>query len=485
MRLQVLELKFGGDMVGIRVNRVWVALAVIVLFGFVLRVYALGSQPMWIDETISSLAMSEILEKGVPRFDSGLFYGRALVFHYVSAGFLWIFGGDFGARFFSVLIGTGTILLAFFIAREFSLKKGEKNNVAGLTAALFTAVLFIEIVYSRQARFYQLFQLLFFLTLFFLYKARKNKKYAWLASVSLILLVDTHLAGVVLIPFMIYVFAWEQRDWKLLIIPVLVGLYYLQGLLNVAGGSGAGLAAQYAEGYYSGIYYYLRAFAIFSLIGLIPAWMWNKRMSLLLVLPSLLLLGGVVVNKLYGLRYVYFIFLLAPILIGVLFSFIYREKKWLFIVLVVLTIAYPSNLFFDFGRMTMIYPENFRFESLSEPVLDYKSFSYETKEIVRNNRVVTLFTPGVEWYLKKPEYFIPFSLSGVPGVYTIYEGMDSYTGAEEFDGGLEGEFVFVFDRFGYVKMNDEERGRVDEILESCEGIESNGAIDIYSCNILE
>ncbi|MCA9485666.1 MAG: glycosyltransferase family 39 protein, partial [Nanoarchaeota archaeon] len=361
-----MERNVGG---WIRENKVWILLALIVTFGFILRVYALGSPVMWIDETISSLAMQNILEKGIPQFDSGLFYGRALVFHYISALFLWLIGGDFGPRFLSVLIGTGTIVLAFFAAREFSWKKNEKNDVAGLVAALFTAVLFIEIVYSRQARFYQMFQFLFFLTLWFLYKFRteKGRKYSWLASVSFILLVDTHIAGIVLVPFLIYVFGWERRDWKLLIIPAIVSVYYLQGLLNVAGSSGTALASQYAGGYYSGIFYYLRAFAIFSLIGLIPAWIWNKRMTLILVLPSLVLLGGVLINRLYGLRYVYFVFLVAPVLIGVLFSFIYRERKWLFFILLILTLVYPSNAFFSYGRMTMVYPQNFDFETSSEP----------------------------------------------------------------------------------------------------------------------
>src|SRR3989344_3544396 len=96
-----------------------------------------------------------------------------------------LFGAsDSIVRLVSVFFGIGTIMLAFFIGKEF-------NKSAGIIAALLTAVLFLEVLYSRQARFYQTFQFLFFLTLFLLYKSKSSKAYAYLASISLIILVQT------------------------------------------------------------------------------------------------------------------------------------------------------------------------------------------------------------------------------------------------------------------------------------------------------
>ena len=63
-------------------------LIIILLFALFLRVYALGQPGMWVDETISGIASREILEKGVPVFDSGASYIRAYVFHYLQSFFM-------------------------------------------------------------------------------------------------------------------------------------------------------------------------------------------------------------------------------------------------------------------------------------------------------------------------------------------------------------------------------------------------------------
>jgi len=135
------------------------ALILILSFAFFLRVYDLGNAPLWIDESISSMAAQNILEKGIPMFDSGDYYGGIYggteVFTYPTA-FFFLFGtNEFNARFFSVIIGLLTVLLAYYIGKEYSAS-------GGLIAALFIAVFYMEVFYSRQARHYQLFQFLFF-----------------------------------------------------------------------------------------------------------------------------------------------------------------------------------------------------------------------------------------------------------------------------------------------------------------------------------
>jgi hypothetical protein len=62
--------------------------------------------------------------------------------------------------------------LAYFIGKEYS-KSG------GIISALFFAVFYLEVFFSRQARYYQLFQLAFFASLYFLYKSKENPK--WLS----------------------------------------------------------------------------------------------------------------------------------------------------------------------------------------------------------------------------------------------------------------------------------------------------------------
>lgn len=460
-------------------NYVYIALGIIILFGFILRIYSLNSAPMWVDETISSLAAKNILEKGVPVFDSGIVYNRAYIFHYLTALSIALFGLDFGARMPSLFFGLGTIALTFFIASEFSYRKGEKNYTAGLIAALFTATIFIEVAYSRQARFYQMFQFLLFLTLFFIYKARTNKKYAWLASIAFVFLVDTQIAGIILLPFLLYVFIFENKDWKLLIIPILTTIIFLPSVFGVTNNVSSDLLSRYFENYSSGIFSYLRAFAIISLIGTIPAAKWNSRLSFFLVIPSTLLLVGILSQKLFALRYLYFIILLAPIFMGIFFSYIWKENKTLFVIITILALIYPSNLIFPYG-ITMIKPTQIVFASSTEPIIEYNLLSQSTKTKIKNAEVVTLFTPGVEVYFKKPEYFIPFSLNGLDESLQI-DQRDIYTNAKVFNNQVS-NFVIIQDYFGYSKLSNAQREKLDAITKNCATLESLNTLIVYECN---
>ncbi|MDO8509446.1 MAG: hypothetical protein Q7S27_07260 [Nanoarchaeota archaeon] len=459
-------------------NKIILLLGGILVFAFILRVYQLGDSSMWIDETISSLVAREILDKGVPELDSGKFYGRALFFHYLMAFFIGIFGGDFGARIISVIFGVGSVLLVFFIGREFN-SKGGKNNSAGLTAALLSAVLFLEIAYSRQARFYQMFQFLFFLCLFLLYKSKENKKYAWIASFVLIVLVDTHIAGLVVMPLFFYFIIKEQKNWKLLIIPLILCVYYGPGVLGIGTGNSE-LAGSYIENYSTSLFYHLRAFAIITLIGLPLGFYWNKRLTSILIIPSFVLLFSLVFVKVYALRYAYFIVLLAPIFISVLLYYIYKNNKIFFIVVLLFAVIYPSNLFFESGNLTVLKPENIQLFTVSEPIIAYKTLSSELREEIIKSKSVVLFTPGFSWYYKNPDYFIPFSLNGLPRGYWLYNDVDVYTGAIVFDNQIN-EFVLLEDAFGYSKLNSVEKEKFEEIKGKCEFVEESRYLKVYRC----
>lgn len=454
-----------------------IILILILILGFTLRIYGLGVPSLWVDESISSIAAQKIAEKGVPIFDSGLFYGRALIFHYLLAPLTSIFHNDFGIRLISVFFGLGTIILAFYIGNSY-------NKQAGLIAALFTAVLFLEVAYSRQARFYQMFQFFFFLTLFFLYKSKKSKKYAWLSGISFLILVDTHIAGIIIAPVIFYLFVKEKKGWKFFIIPVLVTVYSLPAVLGISSGV-TGLATNYLENYSSSLFFYLRAFAIISLFGLPFAFKQNRRLTLLLIIPSIILIISVFFLKVFALRYVYFIVLLVPLFIGVIFSFIHKNHKILFIILLIFAVVYPSNLFFSYNSLTVIKPEIVQINTVSEPILDYKDLSSETQTKILNSQSVVLFTPSFAWYLKSPDYFIPFSLNGLDSGYALHDGKDSYTGALQFNftNPQVKEFILVEDVFGYSKLTNERRKQLNLLKGKCELLEKTDLVKIYRCEL--
>ena len=131
-----------------------IVLIVIVLFGLFLRVYDLGEQSIWIDESYTINAALAVHENGVPLLDSGKYYWRGVLSTYLISFFL-LFGiNEFNARIVSVLFGTLFIIGGYFLGREFHSKR------AGLIMSFLLAFSYWQIAWSRQARMY--IQLTFF-----------------------------------------------------------------------------------------------------------------------------------------------------------------------------------------------------------------------------------------------------------------------------------------------------------------------------------
>jgi len=313
-----------------------------------------------------------------------------------------------------------------------------------------------------------------------LYKSKSSKAYAYLASISLIILVQTQIAGLVLVPFFIFMFYKEHKDFKLLIIPLLVSLYF--GLSFLQLDPGISLGSTYAEEYTSQIFNSLRAFFLISLIGMPFAYKWNKRMFYLLLAPSLILFTGLFFIKLFALRYAYFVTLSITLFISVALSYLYKNNKILCIFVIFFAIIYPSNLFFQSNYLTVVKPQAITSYETTEPIIDYKSLSESTKNIIISSDIVTLSSPGVEWYLKKPEYVIPFSLNGLESGYALYEGKDAYTGGEVFNNQTQ-NFVLLEDYFGYSKLSNKELDNLNKIKAGCKIIEESNTLRVYSCNL--
>lgn len=453
-------------------NPEYIFLALILIFGFLLRIYQLQTTPFWIDESISSLASKNILEKGLPLFDSGFFYGRALFFHYTQALSMFIFGiSDFSSRFPSVIFGLATIFLAFLIGKEY-------NKTTGLLSALFISIFFIEIAFSRQARFYQLFQFLFFLTLYSLYKSKNSLKYSILASLSFLLLFDTHTSGILLAPFLLFFFIKEKKPLYFLIIPSIILIKYGLSTLGIFTNDSSSIQL-YSENYSDTLFFFLRAFFIISLPGIYFSYKYNPKMTLLISIPSLILFFGVISSQTFALRYVYFSIFPILIFFSSFLSEIKKYSKALFIFAIIFSIIYPSNLFFE-EPLTIIKPEIIELKSFSEPSLDYKSLNYETLDSIKNSTLVCFFSPACEWYLKKPDYVIPFSLNGLNSGYMIYNNTDSYTGAPLFNYN-QNNLILIEDRFSISKLNNSEQMNYLEFKQNCIEIDKTSSIKVLSC----
>ena len=448
-------------------------LAAILLFAFFIRIYALGNAPFWIDESISSIASTNILEKGLPIFDSGAMYNRALVFHYIQAFFLNFGSTDFMVRFFSVICGLLTVFLAYKIGKEYS-KSG------GLISALFMAVFYLEVFYSRQARFYQLFQLMFFLSLYLLYKSKENPKFIYLALISFFITVDTQIAGLILIPFFIgHMLIYNKKQKYLSFITLIPLIRQFIGLFKVSTASTTS-AVNYVSRYAS---YLTNIKYLFILI--VPGVIWSfkkkRRLTFLLVVPSILLLGGVFFVKYFALRYAYFFVFPLVLYSSLLISFLYEKYGKMMLASVFILLILPSNLIFPFTYVNVIVPVDKNYYDVSAPEINYKDIPEDIAMELKDNTLVTMFSSGVEWYIKKPDYVFPFSMTGAGNDTISFNNVDIYTGAPILTEKPKGSFYFIVDGFSYSKLKSFQIEKLNNILLGCNVIYENDDLKVHKC----
>jgi len=463
-----------------------ILLLLILLFSFYLRVFALGEAPFWIDESISSIASKNILEKGLPIFDSGLFYGRSLVFHYSQSVSMLLFGiNDFGARFPSVIFGLLTIILAFLFGREFFSESSEKNYYALIPALVF-GLFFLEVFFSRQARFYQLFQLAFFATIYLMYKSKDNNNFAYLSVLSFVIALDTQLAGIILAPFVF--FNLFLRNYKISIaklsnkknlvagvIVALVSLYYLSGVFGVSAGS-TELATSYATNYLE-FFTNMNFVLILGLVGLVWAFLKYKEKTLFLAIPSAILFVLVIFVELFAFRYIYPATFVILFFFSILLAFLIQKYGKLFVFVLMLVILLPSNLFFPLNYVNVITPISGAFNDFSAPIIDMQDVPTALKQEMNDSTVVSLFPATLEWYITKPDFVIPYSMNGrTPKI----SEKEVYSGVSFINRPPQKPYFFVKDFFSASKSHDQ--NQFVEFEENCEKKYFNNSVEVYYCS---
>ncbi len=141
------------------------ALVVIIAAAAHLRFAQLGVPSFWVDELNFVYAGKSIVAGEEPRFPSGNLNQRAMLYAESVALSFRVFGAnEFGARFPSAVFGVLAVLAVFFIARDLF-----GRNV-GLLSAFLLTFSHLCIGWSRLARMYTLFQLLYLLGAYAFYK---------------------------------------------------------------------------------------------------------------------------------------------------------------------------------------------------------------------------------------------------------------------------------------------------------------------------
>jgi len=176
-------------------NKTLVILIVIILFGFLLRIWSLNFQGLWHDELCSvvraspSLSVGSILE--IYQSDPHPPFHPLLLHYWMS-----VFGyHETSVRILSVLGGIIGIYAIFLLGRVVAGKQG------GLIAAGVTAVNFFHLYYSREVRPYIFASLFSTLSFLFFLKLLKtpNKKNVLLYAIFSTLLIYTHYYGLIIL----------------------------------------------------------------------------------------------------------------------------------------------------------------------------------------------------------------------------------------------------------------------------------------------
>lgn len=476
----------------------YILLAIILIFGLFLRVYALGNPPLWVDEAISASVSKNILIKGVPILDSGWHYNSAYVLHY-SIAFFMLFGqNEFWARFPSIIFGLLTILLAYVIGKEYS-------KTGGIISALFFSVFYLEVFFSRQARFYQLFQLAFFASLYFLYKSKEKPVYLIPAIALFFLALDTHLEALILAPFFIlHILYYNKKQWFASILPAIPLINKL-----IPASKLSALQTQTTINYASNYYSFAHNMR-YLLILFIPGLIWSffktsetsvsdsaqnsknsdkKRLTALILLPSIITLIGIFTLKTFALRYSYFFVFPLVLYSSLLLSFLYEKYGKIMLISIFLLLIFPSNLFFPSTYVNIIKPIDYNFNDYSAPYTDYKAVPANIiNELKSNTILISYYSPDVEWYIRKPDYVLPFSMDGrgndqISMNNSKEEIVDMYSGALILKQGQipNKPYNLIADDFSVSKLKPSQRDNLNSLIKECNISYENNDVKIYEC----
>jgi len=218
---------------------------ILVILGSFFRFYQLDKEPYWMDEGYTINAVLSVQEKGSTLLDSGNYY-RCPTYCYPTAFIVKYFGNNaFSYRLLAAIAGIIFIVLIFYITKRFF------GQIVGFLASAAISLSYWQIAWSRQARWYTLFALFFWLAILFFYeslKAEHRSKKIWLllgASLFTIVACLTHGLGY-LLPFVFItwyliekIFIKKDFQLKKIIFYISTGItflflfFVLDNLLNI------------------------------------------------------------------------------------------------------------------------------------------------------------------------------------------------------------------------------------------------------------
>ncbi len=443
-------------------------LAVIIVWGAFLRLYDIGHQSLWIDESYSALSAEKIVEKGFPEFDSGKVYNRGKPHSYFVALMYCFFGANAGAlRIPSFVFGVLTIWLVYFAAMKFT-----KDRTSSLIAAAITAFSYYEIAWSRQIRMYTELQffvlltiLLFFIYLNFADSESRDRGYRWAVLAGIVisaaLSAGIHTIGYTLtVVFIIFGMVYYDKKWFNKKNTMVLAFAMVSGLLLVHFFI-APLQLIVKEIYILGLrnlvfkpeqllHYILFMFKKYTIvscgtvIGVAYAWFNRDRNIITLTITSLALIILLSFNKLFSIRYIFYLLPLVFIIASYGFSHMLRERRFIYpapflaLILFLLYGIWAEQFVLRPGNMYFLEYDPTPVNNITRDLTPQPDFNKVYEFIEKNRRPDDVFivahTAIHHWYIPDSRYYwlaFPFRL--VKGIDKIVQTDDNreveyYTG---------------------------------------------------------
>ncbi len=464
-------------------KKVLILLAVLVTWGFALRVYDLSYHSYWMDESYSVISTKNIDKYGMPMFDSGTRYFRHLPYSLVLFVF-GRFGYDEGImRFPSVIFGTLLIVVVFFYSRRLfsgvtaggadgpaigscdskAAAGDDANDYMALVPACLIAFSEYFIAWSRQARHYSLFMLLFFVSLYFLcvFLDRPSKRNLLYLTLFSVLAIMTHQFAMVLLIIYFFSFAFNFRkvrrikvSWPLVVLMAPALLYIARAIVRDV--MYLDMKMNYTGHYYG---FFHEQYFVFLYLSIAGVFLLRRNKSALA-----LLFGGIIAFFLHSLlvhllAYRYMLYLTVFLFIFAAPALLYVPRRFgdkriqALVMAAVMGLAMSNN--FIFAPQSEIWLER------DTPQPDMRG-ALGSIDPARGDVVVTVYTALSELYLRKPDYWLAFDFSrmGRTGDWLNEDGMERYTNVTPI---LDaGQFIDVTGTgHGFVIVDEMSKTRID------------------------
>ncbi len=406
-----------------------IILGILIVWGAFLRIINLGKQSYWMDEAYTVNAILSILEKGKPILDSGNYYFCPL-YCYPSSFFALLFGSNaFSFRLYSAILGTVFIILIYYFTKYLF------NKQVALLSSLFISFSYWQIAWSREARWYALFEFLFYVSLFyfwlFLKEKTKNKNKFFLKNKNLLLAILfaitttlTHKLGFLLFLIIIFYLLIHKKSKKgalfILIIFLIFDYFYNFSFLTILKNK---FHFYYNLPYY--LNFYLRhyfIFIFFAVFAFLETKNQKQEKNFLLFVFLIYFIPLSLFSNIIAYRY---LFHLTPIIyilgsLGIYQSYQNIKNKNLKILFLTIII-----IFFFASKEGVFYPQNFYFLESDNPKQKLNHYNYTPqpnfnkaydfikKRIKKEEIIISSHPQFNKIFLNRPGYWIKYNYSGI------------------------------------------------------------------------